>query len=84
MSSCTDPARQRSMRWWRRAAPPARWSRLAREIGVVLVVKSVLLTVIVKTIAPAPSPRPSVEGGIERHLLGADAPPNAARGTHDR
>jgi hypothetical protein len=59
MSSCTE-------RRWTRVS---RWPRLAREIALVLLVKTLLLFVIVKAVAPAPQPR--VASLIERQLLGA-------------
>ena len=61
MSSCTDAAE----RGWCRLS---RWPRLAREIALVLLVKTLLLFVIVKAIAPLPQPR--ADSLIERQLLG--------------
>ncbi|MBU6256913.1 MAG: hypothetical protein KGL18_09745 [Burkholderiales bacterium] len=57
MSSCTD-------RRWRGVS---RWPRLALEIAVVLVVKTLLLIVIVKAVAPAPQLH--TDRLIERQLL---------------
>ena len=68
-------ATRRAAPWYRRVAAPRRWSPLAREIALVLVIKKLLLIVVVKAVAPAPAPRPAVAGGIERQLLGGVALP---------
>ena len=63
MPSRTDPSPDG--RTWRHIS---RWPRLAREIALVLLVKTLLLIVIVKAIAPPSQPR--ADRLIERQLLG--------------
>ena len=81
MSNSTEPANDERGLWRKLVAMPSRWSRLTREITLVLIVKTVLLVVIVKVIAPPSVPKPARAGAIEKHLLHTATPPAAAKDT---